>query len=171
MFSRPGENGHTAPKPPPAAETARIQGGGLVHLLVSGVDPLLFHLFLNGKPVPQGEVESLLVSIEAPPDDASAGPTARCTLNRYVADVAGDTGLQQQELFPCTVEIIVRGRRIGISCPERDSLDGLWISLGLRPDGSGNEISGARALRFFLSDGILDARLTWVDGETESLLG
>ena len=170
MFSRPNGNA-PEPEPPrtPASETARIKGGGLVQLFVTSLEPFTFYLFLNDHPVPQADVESLLVNIEAP-GEGGAGGTARATLGLYVQTVAGQRSPQQQELFPCTLQVVALERRISVTCMKPDTFDGLWIDLGLKPDGTSSQVSGAQALKILLTDGILDARLTWTDGQTEELL-
>jgi hypothetical protein len=159
------------PQPPrrPAAEVARIQGGGLVQVIVTSLRPLNFSLFLNDQAVPQIEVESLSIDIESPEENAS-GTIVRATLARYGKSVTGESTLVRTELFPCTLEIVALGRRLSMTCTNPDSLEGLWIDLGLKPSGESNPVNGARALRFLLTEGILDAKLTWVDGETEDLL-
>jgi hypothetical protein len=68
------------------------------------------------------------------------------------------------------VEIVALERRITLTCLQVDSLDGLWIRLGLKPDGSSAEVSGAKSLQILLTDEILSAKLTWMDGQTEELL-
>jgi hypothetical protein len=171
VFGRPsGNHDHGTPQRPPAAEVARIQGGGLVQLVITSVSPMTFFLFLNDQAVPQIDVESLSVAIEAPDGSDSSGAIARATLTRYVKTVSSTRSEQSTELFPCTVEIIALERRITLTCLQVDSLDGLWISLGLKPDGSSAEVSGAKSLQILLTDEILSAKLTWMDGETEDLL-
>ncbi|MFM9709681.1 hypothetical protein, partial [Streptomyces galilaeus] len=61
--------------------------------------------------------------------------------------VTGEKTLQRTELFPCTLEIVALGRRISVSCPNADSLEGVWINLGLNPEGAGSDVTGAQALR------------------------
>jgi hypothetical protein len=172
VFGRPSSNNdHGTPPRLPAAEVARIQGGGLVQLVITNVSPLTFFLFLNDQAVPQIDVESLSISIEAPDGPAAAGGAiARATLTRFVKTVSSARSEQSTELFPCTVEIIALERRLLVTCVQVDSLDGLWISLGLKPDGSSAEVSGAKSLQILLTDEILTAKLTWTDGETEDLL-
>lgn len=171
MFGRPpGNNDHGASKRPPAAGVARIQGGGLVQLVVSSLSPMTFFLFLNDQAVPQIDVESLSISIEAPGGGDTDAAIARATLTRYVKTVSSARTEQSEELFPCTVEIVALERRITVACVQVDSLDGLWINLGLKADGSSAEVSGAKSLQILLTGEILTARLTWMDGETEDLL-
>jgi hypothetical protein len=149
---------------------ARIQGGGLVQLVITSVSPLTFSLFLNDQAVPQIDVESLSISIEVPDNGGSDGAVARATLTRFVKTVSSSRSEQSTELFPCTVQIVAMERRITLTCVQVDSLDGLWISLGLKPDGSSAEVSGAKSLQILLAEEILTAKLTWMDGETEDLL-
>lgn len=146
---------------------ARIAGGGLVSVIVTEVSPFIYYLFLNDRFVPQEEIESLAIQIDV--DHNGMGPLISATLTRYVRNVTGESAQQAQSLFPCTIEFLAAGRRICISCPNPDSLDGLWITLGLRPDGTGTEVTGAKALRVVLTDTFLDARLTWMDGKEEDL--
>ncbi len=163
------------PPPPPqtvrpsGADRAQILGGGLVQIVVSSLSPFTYHVFLNQTAVPQEEIESFSLSIEAP-GPQGGDQIVRATLARYVRNVAGESTLQHSELFPCTIELVALGRRLQITCTRPDSLDGLWISLGLREDGSSAEVTGAHALRILITEGILDAKLTWEDGEIEDLL-
>ncbi len=157
------------PVRPAAAERAQILGGGLVQIIVTSLMPFTYYIFLNQLALPQEDIESFSLSIEAPGND-NGQQIVRATLARYVRNVAGERILQHYELFPCTIELVALGRRLQITCSHPDSLDGLWISLGLKEDGSTAEVSGARALRLLITEGILDAKLTWEDGEVEDLL-
>lgn len=169
MFGNQAKNNGTDSARPAAAEVARIQGGGLAQIIVTELHPLTYYLFLNDTFVPQEQIAELSVSIEAPSDTNPDG-MVRATLNRVVPNVAGESGRQSQELFPCNLVIVALGRRIALSAPNAGSLDGLWISLGMRADGSGAEVTGAQSMRIVLTESILDAKLTWTDGETEDLL-
>lgn len=168
-----GKRDIPAPAQPPArqaaAQRAQIQGGGLVQVIVTSLMPFTYYVFLNQLAVPQEDIESFSLSIEAPGPEGGQ-QIVRATLARYVQNVAGERTLQNAELFPCTIELVALGRRLQITCTHPDSLDGLWISLGLRDDGSSAEVSGARALRLLITEGILDAKLTWEDGQVEDLL-
>ena len=171
MFGRPpGPSDAGASRRTPAADVARIQGGGLVQVIISSMAPMTYAVFLNGHAIPQIDVESLSVTIEAPGEGSAAGPTARAILSRYLKTVTGERSLQTSELFPCTLDLVALDRRITLTCAAVDSLDGLWINLGLKPDGSSAEVSGARTLQILLTEELLSAKLTWVDGETEELL-
>lgn len=170
MFGKP-VSAHApppAPAEPSAADVARIQGGGLTQVIVTDLQPLTFSTFLNDRAVDQMDVESLSIDIEAP--DQAGATTVRATLAWSGMTVTGQKAPQRTELFPGTVEVVALGRRISVTCVTADSLDGLWISLGLKADGTGSEVTGARVLRVLLTEGILDAKLTWVDGDTVDLL-
>lgn len=152
-----------------AADLALIQGGGLVHVIVTETTPLTFYVFLNDKPLPPDDVESVSLYIAAP--DAPNDPgTVRATLSHFVQDVAGARSAHRQELFPCTLEIVALGRRISVSAMQAGSLDGLWINLGLKPNGETNELSGLQSMTVLLQDQILHAAITWEDGREEELL-
>lgn len=159
-------NGHVSSEPS-ASDAARITGGGLVHLFVSETDPVTFHLFLNEEYVPQETVESLSVYVECP---EMTPPTVRATLARYVKNVTGQVELQRQELFPCTIEMVAKGRRISITCLHLDSVDGLWVCIGMKPEGDGNELSGLRNINLLVNSSLVHASLEWSEGGKEDLL-
>lgn len=172
VFGKPSQSNGSRPpvQRPKASDIAEVQGGGLVQLIVSSLQPLTFFLFLNDKDVSELDVESLSISIETPTPSNANTTTVRATLARYMQTVNGERTIQRSELFPCNIEIIALNRRIALTALNADSLDGLYINLGLRPDGTSNELSGVSAFRFLMTDGLLDAKLTWEDGETEDLL-
>ena len=153
----------------PAADAARIEGGGLVQVIVTSLGPVEFFLFLNDQLVPQVDVESLSLSVEAPGADVSGG-IVRATLARYVTNVTGTRTIQRSELFPCTLEIVAAGRRVAVTCATPNSLEGVWINLGLRADGTSADVKGAQSVQVLVTDSLVDARITWVGGETEDLL-
>jgi hypothetical protein len=171
MFGRPPQNnnGRSSQARPTAAEMALIQGGGLVQIIVTNLAPLTYFLFLNDTEVSQMDVESLSIFIEAPQGAGDAG-TIRATLARYMPSVTGARTLQRTELFPCTLELIALQRRLSITAMHADSFDGLWISLGLKPNGESFELEGLKGLTVLINETILHAKLTWQDGETEDLL-
>jgi hypothetical protein len=168
-FTHHEGNGQTPPPSPAAGELARIEGGGLVQAVVTHFAPLTYFLFLNNEPVDQMDVESLQVYISTP-DGAGDSGTVRATLARYVTNVTGQKSMERVELFPCTLEMVAAGRRISITAMRADSFDGLWVTLGLKPDGTGNELSGLKSLNLLLTGDLLSASLTWEDGHTEDLL-
>lgn len=169
MFGKPVQNNGASPPRKAAADVAQIEGGGLVQVIVTELRPIAFSLFLNDTEVPQIDVDSLSISIEVPADGTST-PTVRATLYRYVTTVTGSKTQQHTELFPCTIEVVALGRRLAITCMNPNSVDGLWVSLGLKSDGTGSDLTGLQSVRFLLSQEMLDAKITWEDGVSENLL-
>lgn len=153
----------------PAADVARIQGGGLTQVIVTNQAPITYQVFLNGRPVPPEELATVLISITAP-DDLGGGGEVQATLTQRIKTITGEEGSQQINLFPGTVEIVAQGRRVCVSSTTAGQVEGIWINLGLQPDGSSSEVNGAKALRIVLNNDVLDARLTWNDGQSEELL-
>ncbi len=176
MFGKPQQPANPQPNFPqnaapsgrvPANEAAKIQGGGLVQIILTNTNVPEFHVFLNERYVPQVEIEGFSLQIEA---DALGGvPTVRATLAQIVTNVAGQRTTQRLELFPGTLAIVALGRRVSVTCTRRDSLDGLWISLGLLPDGTGRDIEGAQSLSILMEGGLFSARLGWTDGAVEDI--
>lgn len=163
-------NGANAPAParPAAAEVARLEGT-LTQIIVSGPASDGLHVFLNGVPVPTGDVESLSLEIVAP-DDSGQNGVVSAILSRYESGPAGRTQ-RAASLLPGTVEVIARGRRLVLTGVAEGSFDGLWLGLGLRADGTSSELTGVQSLRLAAAPGLLDAKLTWSeDGTTEDLL-
>ncbi len=150
-----------------ASDVARIMGGGLVHLFVESTDPLSYSVYLNEQPVQPEDLAGFSLNIDA---SSPSSPMVRATLSRYVTVITGERQLQRQELFPCTVELIAMGRRIVVTCSRVDSLDGLWVSLGIKGDGSSAELAGLTSINILLEGTLLDAEIVWVDGTHESLL-
>ena len=165
-----GSNGATPnPNRPAASDVARIENT-LTHVIVSSESSDGIAVFLNGQPVPTGSVESLSIEIIAP-TDADPNGTVAAILSRYQTGPEGARTQHGTSLFPGTVELIARGRRIVVTCVEEGSFDGLWLGLGLRADGTSSELSGVQSLRLAVSPGLVDARLVWnEDGTTEDLL-
>ena len=152
-----------------AAERAKILGGGLVQVVVIRPQPLTYCLFVNDHYVDQADVGSLFVEIQGPTQDAPDG-AVQATLEHQVKPAdGGEAVTQRTELFPCTVEIVGFGRRLVIVAAHANSLEGLWMELGLKPDGTTFEIEGAQGLRVVLDDPVLSAQLTWPDGTEEDI--
>ena len=166
MFGNSSSNGNAGTAPggnrPPAAEVARIEGN-LTHILVSSDSADGVQVFLNGKPVPAGEIESLSVNIVAPGDGNASG-TITGIISRYQTAADGTRSQRGASLFPGTIEVIARGRRIVVTCAREGSFDGLWLGLGMQIDGTSSELNGVQSLRVVVSSGIVDAKLVWGDG-------
>ena len=170
MFGKGSQGGSSngAAQRRAASDVARIQGGGLSQVIVTSVTPLTFYVFLNHKAISEIDVHSLSVSIAV--SDSSTADVVRATLELYAKNVTGERTLQRVELFPGTLEIIALGRRLSVTALQPDSLEGVYISVGLEPDGTDHPVTGAKELRVLVGEGLLDAKLTWMDGETEDLL-
>jgi hypothetical protein len=151
---------------PPALEIARIQSR-YTHALVTseGADGL--NVFLDGALILPGQVESLTIDIVAPTDDDAVGQIAAVLVYDETTD--GQKQARSVSLFPGTIEVIARGRRISVTCAEANAFDGLWLGIGLNTDGTATELTGVQNLRVVLSPGLNDAKLTWTDGSEEPL--
>lgn len=153
---------------PAAAQVAQLDTH-LTHVFLAGDSVADLHVFVDGAPVLTGAIESVSVDIVAPSDEV---PDGRITaiLSRYETAADGSKRQSALGLFPGTVEIIAKGRRISVSCPEAGSFDGLWLGLGLRADGTADELTGVKSLRVLFAPGVAaDAHLSWSDGGEESL--
>ena len=169
MFGQTNNNAPTVPALPAAAEVARL-GSSLTQIIVSGPSSADLFVFLNGQPIPTGEVESLSVEIIAPDQNGQNG-TVAAVLSRYKTGLTGSREQSGTSLFPGTIELIARGRRIVVTCEQDGSFDGLWLGLGLRADGTSSELTGVQSLRLAAAPGLVDAKLIWSDtGATEDLL-
>ena len=177
MFGKPQQQPTPQPNfpPPPApqgriaaSEAAKIQGGGLVQIIITNPTVPEFYVFLNDRHAPQAEIEGFSLQIEAD-ELGGAVPVVRATLAQIVTNVAGQRVTQRTELFPGTLEIVALGRRLSVTCTRLNSLEGLWISLGLLPDGTGRDITGAKSLNVLMEGGLLSARLGWMDGAEEDI--
>lgn len=167
MFGR-AKPAAAAESRPCAEQLARLRGGGLVQAIVTDLSPLTYFLFLNDKPVDQLKVAGLYVRVEAPSDALPDG-LVQATLSVESKGVDGATAVEDQQLFPCTLEVVALGRRLAVTATTAGSLDGLWVDLGLRTDGAGNRIEGLKLLELALQDEVFFGRLTWSDDTTEDL--
>ena len=170
MFGNNSNGTPAASNLPAAAEVARI-GSRLTQIIVSGPSSADLFVFLNGQPVPTGDVESLSVEIIAP-DASGQNGSVTAILSRYQSGpMGGARQTQGVSLFPGTVEMIARSRRIVVTCEQDGSFDGLWLGLGLRADGTASELTGVQSLRLTAAPGLVDAKLIWSDtGAAEDLL-
>ncbi len=171
MFgSTNGSSAAPAPSNLPAASEVAKLGSSLTQIVVSGPSSGDLFVFLNGQPIPTGQVESLTVEIIAPDQNGQNGSVA-AVLSQYKTGFTGSRDQTSVSLFPGTVELIARGRRIVVSCEQDGSFDGLWLGLGLRPDGTSSELSGVQSLRLAVAQGLVDAKLIWSEtNATEDLL-
>src|SRR5689334_14627823 len=122
VFGKPNQNQNATPPPKRrAADVARIQGGGLVQVIITSVQPLIFYLFLNDKAVSQMDVDSLTLSIDAPSEEIPSGGVY-ATLVFRATNVTGEKTAQSISLFPSTIEIVGAGRRITVTAKNPDSV-------------------------------------------------
>ena len=169
MFGNANGTPPPANNRPPAADVARI-ASPLTQVIVSGPSSDGLSVFVNGQPVPTGDIESLTVEIIAPNAQGQNG-SVTAVLSRYVTGPTGGRTQTGSSLFPGTVEIVARGRRLVVTCLQPNSFDGLWLGLGLHADGTSSELTGVSRLRLAAAPGLLDAKLVWSDdGTTEDLL-
>ncbi len=169
MFGSANSTSPPAANRPAAADVARIETN-LTQIIVSSPSSDGLAVFVNGQPVPPGDVESLTVEIIAP-DASGQNGAVTAVLSRYQSGPTGARTQRASSLFPGTVEIIARGRRLVITGMADGSFDGLWLGLGLRSDGTSSELTGVGSLRLAVTPGLLDAKLVWSeDGVTEDLL-
>ena len=148
---------------PAASDAAKIVNH-LTHVILTseGLDGL--NVFYDGQLILPGQVDSLAVNIIAP-EDKGAG-----TLTAQLSWKEGGTA-RAASLFPGTVDIMGRGKRILVTSSRDDgSFDGLWLSLGLTEDGTSHELSGVKSLRILLTPGLTDTKLAWIDGGEEEIL-
>ena len=171
MFRTDSGNGAAAPAPnrPLAADVAKIDST-LTQIIASPDAAEGVQIFVNAHPLPAGELESLSVTITAPGESGSGGGITGI-ISRYQTGPDGAKTQRSGSLFPGTVELITRGRRVVVTCQEEGSFDGLWLGLGMRGDGTTTELSGVRELRIVVTPTLLDARLVWAeDGAEEDIL-
>lgn len=169
MFGRSNDNHHGPPQRPSAGDTAKLKAR-LVQVIITDLRPVTFYIFINDEPVSQLDVETLLINVEAPTEDGQGLELVQASLSLSSPTSVGGLGVSELELFPGTIEIVGLGRRLSVTCREAGSLDGVWIDLGLKADGTGAEVSGAQKLQIVLTQELLDAKLTWNDGRTDDLL-
>jgi hypothetical protein len=115
------------------------------------------------------EVDTLEVNIDVPAD-GQGDTIVRAALTRFVKAVTGEQTTQYTNLFPSTVEVVALGRRILVTAENADSVDNLFVSLGLRSDGTSNDLKGLQSLHIMITNVLVEASLTWEDGTTENLL-
>ena len=117
-------------------------------------------VFFNGQTVMTGSIESLSVDI-----DTEKG-TIAAVLSRKDA-----TGKQSPtSLFPGTVEILAKGKRLSLSALEAGNFDGLYFGIGLREDGTSDQVTGVKSLRVVLAPGLASAKLVWNDDSKEDAI-
>lgn len=169
-------NGSHPPSNRPAAANVALIDTLYTHVLVSPDKTDGLQVFQNARPLSPGSLESLSITINAPDSDGRGGGITGL-LSRYanggesIPGISSSPTQESSALFPGTVEIVARGRRIIVTCQDEDSFEGLWLGLGMRADGTAAELMGVQSLRIVVTPSLLDARLVWSeDGSEEDLL-
>jgi hypothetical protein len=176
MFGTPTAT--TTPPPgggrPQAGDVAKIVGN-LTHVIVAGPDIDDLHVFYNGQWVMTGTIENIGVEILAPTNEAPDGAVTG-VLTRTETDAAGAKTTKSLSLFPGSVELIAKNRRVVVICPTAGTLEGVSILFGTANeagviDNAGLWANGVRSLRIVVSAGLTDAKLVWdEDGREDNLL-
>jgi hypothetical protein len=142
---------------PAAAEMARI-ANHLTQVIVTGDDIDGLNIFSDGALLLPGQIESLALNLDG-------------EQNLITAQLSWKEGDAHKgaSLFPGTVDIVARGRRLLVTSAVDDSLDNLWVSLGMAEDGTSTELTGVNSLRVLLTPGLIDTKLVWADGREEAI--
>jgi hypothetical protein len=128
------------------------------------------NVFYDGQPIMTGSLENVGVEIVAPSDENPQG-TLTGVLTYYETDKEGNRKIKSLPLFPGTLELIARGRRISIHCAEEGSFEGLYLRFGTKNDGVGLQAEGVTSLRIVITPGLVDARMIWAeDGREDNIL-
>lgn len=114
------------------------------------------HVFLNGQAILTGSIESLSVDID--------------TDKGTIAAVLSRTDGTSKSLFPGAVEILAKGKRLSLSALAPDDFEGLYFGVGLREDGTSDQVQGVKSLRVVLTAGLASAKLIWNDTGAEEAL-
>lgn len=114
------------------------------------------HIFLNGQSILTGSIESLSVDID--------------TEKGTIAAVLSRTDGTSKSLFPGAVEILAKGKRLSLSALAPDDFEGLYFGVGLREDGTSDQVQGVKSLRVVLTAGLASAKLVWNDTSAEEVL-
>ncbi|GAB4455451.1 MAG: hypothetical protein OHK0029_11600 [Armatimonadaceae bacterium] len=163
-----GPKASTTPPPswgrPQTSDVAKMNTH-LTHVIVSNEDLDGLHVFHDGQPILTGKIENIGVEIVAPDDTSDGNITG--VLTYYDTDKDGERQVRSISLFPGTVELLAKGRRVVIHCTEANSFDGLYLSFGMAEDGMGLQAEGVKSVRIVVAPKLLDARLIWVEDNRE----
>lgn len=162
---------------PQAGDVAKIEGG-LTHVFLlneAGADSL--YAYHNGRMLSAGQIDSLSVVIEVPAEGSQGTLTAVLTYFETGAD--GARANKSASLFPGTVEVIGKGKKLTVICAEEGSFDSLALRIGTAPildeQGvltTGLPVFGVQSLRVTVAPGLADGRLVWSeDGREDVIFG
>lgn len=157
--------------PGSAREAAQVLGTGLVQVIVTSIEERLFYIFLNGVLIPGESVDSFLLQVQNPsPTQPEQVISAQvCYYNQAL--LGGARSLTVQQLFPCTVDVLLPGKRVTVTNEVRNDPARTWVSLGLCPDGRQHElVHGVQALQFLIDAELgIVCTITWQQGDVEDL--
>ena len=114
------------------------------------------HVLHNGQSILTGSIESISVDI-----DSEKGTITAILVRKEGGNIS---------LFPGSVEIVGKGKRISLSAVSASSLDGLYFGLGMREDGTSDEVRGVKSLRIVLTPGLASAKLTWIEENADEVI-
>ena len=114
------------------------------------------HVLHNGQAILTGSIESISVDI-----DSEKGTVTAILVRREGNNIS---------LFPGSIEIIAKEKRLSLSAAEANNLEGLYFGIGLRPDGTSDQVQGVKSLRVVLTPGLASAKLTWSEDSTEETI-
>lgn len=144
--------------------------GNLTQVIVTSEDLDGLHVFYNGQPVLTGQLENIGIEIIAPDDSGNGMLTG--VLTRYEGGAEGARTTRSFSLFPGSVDVIAKGKRITIVCPNEGSFDGLALRFGTADENgvinnTGLEAQGVQSLRIVITPGLVDAKLVWAEDQRE----
>jgi hypothetical protein len=114
------------------------------------------HVLHNGQLILTGSIESISVDI-----DSEKGTITAILVRKEGGNIS---------LFPGSIEILAKGKRISLSALAADSLDGLYFGLGVREDGTSDQVQGVKGLRIVFTPGLASAKLVWSDTEADEVI-
>lgn len=114
------------------------------------------HVLHNGQSILTGSIESISVDI-----DSEKGNVTAILVRKEGGNIS---------LFPGSVEIIAKEKRISLSALEANNLDGLYFGLGVREDGTSDQVKGVKSLRIVLTPGLASATLVWDEDGTNEVI-
>jgi hypothetical protein len=154
----------------PLSEVSRIHMRGWTLVVVPKVDPFSWYVFLQGEPINEMDLEDLVVDLTVPSDGDAAKGKVEATLSLKRKGLSGKREVEVVDLFPGLLEFYVNGHNITVCCPVKNSLEDAWITVGMDRGGAPSEVNGIKSLRIVISRGILDMKIEFMDGKTESVL-
>ena len=150
---------------PPTSDIAKLTEH-VTYVIAANEDLDGLNVFYDGQPILTGTLENVGIEIVAPSEDNPQG-TLTGVLTHYETDKEGNRKIKSLPLFPGTLELIARGRRISIHCAEEGSFEGLYLRFGTKNDGVGLQAEGVISLRIVVTPGLVDAKMIWAEDNRE----